>query len=286
MGTKTNTRIDAMVPWHGDFPDASPLFSPIGPQAERFRDFTQWPELSDLQRVLEQLEQPIRLLSGKVLKIVAQDERPEHFEDHYAPRIYFSGELQTRSENWHDFFQYQTWLIFPHAKAAINAIHIPQARMRLENGGDIGRRTPLENMLSLFDEGGAVLLSSDNSLLQLVRDFRWKVLFWQRRDELAEHFECITFGHAMYEKALAPYTGMTANTILLHVAEDYFRLSQAERLAYVDKRLAAIFIAGSSYRSPQDLQPFPILGMPGWDSTNSNESYYENTHYFRPGRRR
>ena len=63
-----------------------------------------------------------------------------------------------------------TWFLFPKTKASINAIHIPGAQQRMEEGREPGRRTPLENMLSLFDEGGAVLLSCDETLLQLVRD--------------------------------------------------------------------------------------------------------------------
>jgi hypothetical protein len=262
------------------------MFDPMRPLLEPFRSFDEWPGLDAYQQLLDGLEEPLRTQHGAALKIVPQEGKPDHFEQHYAPRIYLNGEIQTRTENWHDFFQLLTWFIFPRTKAVINAIHIPKAKARIEAGVDIGRRSPVENMLSLFDEGGAVLLSSDETLLQLVRDFKWKELFWQRRDELADKFDCITFGHAMYEKGLKPYLGMTANTILLHVDEGYFTQPQAERLAYIDEQLARIFEAGERYTQPRDLQPFPILGMPGWDADNMNETYYDNSDYFRPGRRR
>lgn len=274
--------IDAQVGWHPDFYRHSPLFEPIAAIAARFDSFATWPTLDAYQRVLDALPEPIRLLSGKPLRIVAQDGKPHTFADHYAPRIYLSGEIQTRTENWHDFFQYLTWFIFPRAKAEINALHLPRARQRIENG-EAGRRTPLENMLSLFDEGGAVLVSSDPALLQLVRDFRWKELFWQRRTDVAERLHCIPFGHAVYEKGLLPYVGMTVNTLLLEVTDDYFALPLDAKLRAVDARLAGIFRDGS-YTQPKDLQPFPILGMPGWDANNGNESYYDNSRYFRPGR--
>jgi hypothetical protein len=284
MGAKSNTRIDALVPWHGDFDTEQPLFAPLRPLLQPFRRNAEWPGLETYQALLDAQAEPIRTQHGAALKIVPQEGRPDHFEQHYAPRIYLSGEIQTRTRNWHDFFQFLTWFIFPCTKAVINAIHILRARVRIE-GGDVGRRSPMENMLSLFDEGGAVLLSSDESLLQLVRDFNWKALFWERRAELKEKFDCVTFGHAMYEKALAPYLGMTANTILLKVDEDYFALLLAERLAYIDQQLAAIFETGERYTQPRDLNPFPILGMPGWDPANADEAYYDNTAYFRPGRR-
>jgi len=68
--------------------------------------------------LLDAQPQPIRLLSGQALKIVPQDGRAHQFADHYAPRIYMTGEVQTRTNNWHDFFQFLTWLIFPRTKAA------------------------------------------------------------------------------------------------------------------------------------------------------------------------
>ncbi|HEY0634668.1 MAG TPA: DUF3025 domain-containing protein [Gammaproteobacteria bacterium] len=275
--------VDAQVGWHADFYLRSPLFEPLAEMAARFSGFPAWPALADYQRVLDALPEPIRLLSGKPLRIVAQDGKPHSFADHYAPRIYLSGEVQTRSANWHDFFQYLTWFIFPRAKAQINALHLPLARQRIENG-ESGRRTPLENMLSLFDEGGAVLAASDPSVLQLIREFRWKELFWRRRAELAEKLHCITFGHALYEKGLTPYLGMTANTILLEVPPGYFSLPLNARLEQIDGTLAALLRNGQHYRQPKDLHPFPILGMPGWERANAQEDYYDNTRYFRSGR--
>ncbi len=283
---KTNTRIDALVPWHPEFDRQLPMFEPLRPLLEPFRGFSEWPGLDAYQQLLDGRTPPLKTLHGAALKIVPQEGKPDHFEQHYAPRIYLHGEIQTRTRNWHDFFQLLTWFVFPKTKAVINAIHIPKAKARIEGGGDVGRRSPVENMLSLFDEGGVVITCSDESLLQLVRDFKWKELFWQRRAELATKFECTTFGHAMYEKGLKPYLGMTANSILLKVEAGYFQQSQTERLAYIDEQLAAIFEAGDRYTQPRDLNPFPILGLPGWDEDNGEEIYYDNTDYFRPGRRR
>jgi len=174
--------------------------------------------------------------------------------------------------------------MFPETKAVINAIHIPAALSRIEKETDLGRRSPIENMLSLFDEGGAVILCSDDSLLQLIRDFKWKELFWQRRDELSTKLKFVTFGHALYEKGLAPYIGMTANCILFHVNENILQQTNQQQLDWIDLQLSEIFIQGKKYRQPKDLAPFPLLGLPGWDAGNEFEIYYDNVNYFRPGR--
>ncbi|MBI5461308.1 MAG: DUF3025 domain-containing protein [Gammaproteobacteria bacterium] len=281
-----------MPDWHPDFAQRSPLFEPLrgismSAGTPTFARFAQgWPNLEHYQQMLASLPEPILTHGGQPLKIVAQDSRPQRFEEHYAPRIHMTGELQTRRENWHDFFQFLTWLIFPKTKATINALHVPHAQARLAGGVDPGRRTPLENMLSLFDEGGAVVLASDASLLQLIRAFRWKTLFWERRAELAHSLRCITFGHAVYEKALRPYVGMTANAVLLEVEPELLAEPMKRLLPRLDERLATVFARGDTYAQPQDLQPFPILGMPGWDPANADAAYYDDTRYFRPGRTR
>lgn len=269
--------------WLPNFADRCPLFAPLRPWMPAFTGTQAWPDLAAYQCLVDRQPQPILTRSGQPLKIVPQDGRPQHFEAHYAPRVYLTGELQTRTENWHDFFQLLSWLMFPKTKAVINALHVPQAKAR-SVANQPGRRSPLENMLSLFDEGGALVIASDASLLQLIREFRWRELFWTRREALAHKLRCVTFGHAVYEKALQPYIGMTANAILLEVDQAWLDVPMIELLLELDVRLATLFTAGNAYTQPNDLQPFPILGMPGWDPANACESYYDNARYFRSGR--
>lgn len=260
------------------------MYAPLRHLAKHFAKFSRWPELQDYQALLDARPEPILTHAGIPLRVVDQDGKPGSFEEHYAPRIYKTGELQTRRENWHDFFQLLTWCMFPQTKALINAFHLPYVQKRIETKQELGRRTPIENMLSLFDEGGVVVVSSDASLLQLVREFGWKKLFWQHRAALKHKLACITFGHAMYEKGLAPYIGMTANAVLIETDTSFFEQQSTAQLQWLDKQLAAIFRAGDVLTKPRDLQPFPILGMPGWDEANSAEAYYDNADYFRPGR--
>lgn len=280
-----SVNIDSRLRWAPDFVSQSPMYEPLHLLEDMFSSFKPgWPGLEDYQAILNAQSTPVITLSGKPLRVVNQDGKPRSFDEHYAPRIYQTGEIQTRTENWHDFFQLLTWCVFPKTKAVINAIHIPRVKERVVSGIGQGSRTPIENMLSLFDEGGAVVVSSDESLLQLIRDFQWKTLFWDRRDELAQRLQCITFGHAMYEKGLMPYIGLTANCILLSVGNEFFTQSLDQKIEFLDQQLADIFTQGEQYTKPKDLSPFPILGMPGWDTDNKRESYYDNLAYFRPGR--
>jgi hypothetical protein len=93
------------------------------------------------------------------------------------------------------------------------------------------------------------------------------------------------FGHGLYEKALRPYVGVTGQGLLVPVEPAFFAWPLARQLAHLDESLAAYLAAPSHCRSTSELTPVPLLGVPGWTADNADESYYDNTAYFRPGRR-
>ena len=81
-----------------------------------------------------------------------------------------SGEVHTRPENHHDLFNALCWLAFPRTKARINALHA--AEIPREGG----RRGRLRDLLTIFDEGGALVACADARLNSLIREFRWREL--------------------------------------------------------------------------------------------------------------
>jgi hypothetical protein len=143
----------------------------------------------------------------------------------------------------------------------------------------------MENALTQFDECGAIVVSADSNLLDCIREFRWKELFWQHRAAVNTQLQCFIFGHAVYEKALQPYIGLTAHAVLFLVEAKFFQWTLSQQLEYLDITTASAF-ENDAYPSPTHFQPFPLLGMPDWDTDNSVEHYYDNTDYFRTGRRK
>lgn len=212
--------------------------------------------------------------AGLRVRPVPQGARPECFEQHYEPRIYLTGELQTRLHNWHDFFNALIWLRFPETKSVLNELHYFSALQR----GEKTNRSVLENAITLFDECGAVVISSRDDLLEMIRQHEWKKLFVDHRDSFDSEIKCIVFGHAMYEKALQPYLGMTTNTLLVHSADLLQGGVQAVD-AYLANCWKQQLIASTS-----ELRPLPVLGVPGWHTDNANPDFYNNTDYFRPRR--
>jgi hypothetical protein len=198
----------------------------------------------------------------------------------YEVRIFETGEVQTRPGNWHDLFNALVWLAFPKTKAILNRHHRDEIAARR---GD-PRRGTARDVLTLFDEGGVIVAAADAELPELLRAFRWKDLFWTRREDVRRSMRFHAFGHAIYEKALAPHKGVTAKALVVDVAQALFHAPLERQLAELDARAAAHFSATSSLASTRSLAPLPILGVPGWEPANEREEYYDDTSQFRPGR--
>lgn len=243
---------------------------------------SKWPTARDLQTVLAQIHTTPLTHSGVRLSFVPQAEKAVRFEDKYEPRVYLKGEVQIRDRSWHDVLNALVWLTFPRAKAAINARHYQALRQQLARGAP--NRGPAQDAMTLFDEGGVIVASHDPALLQLIEDRQWKALFWRERQRLMRNVRFYLFGHAIYEKALKPFTGITARGMLLGVDEEFLTLPLASQLRHIDS-LAAVRLADPERTTaPGDFPPVPILGVPGWCAENEMESYYDNDRYFRPCR--
>ncbi len=266
--------------WDKDFLGRSPLFEPLRVYGTALCG-VDWAELVELQAVID--ERGILSSGGQPLRLVPQHARADAFEDRYEVRIYREGELQLRTRNWHDLFNLLAWIAFPRAKAALNARHY-QALLDQQSRGVVNRG-PAQDTLTLVDESGVIVVSSDADLLQDVRDFAWKRLFWERRERATKNMRWLLFGHALYEKALQPFLGITGHGVLLQVDHGFHMLTLVRQLDFIDGMLAGRIADPDLFRTTRELAPVPILGVPGWWPANNQSSFYDNTAYFRPGRR-
>lgn len=258
----------------------SPLLEPLHPALSGLgRDA--FPNLQDINGLLERITPRIAVQGGHYLRFVAQPAGRQPFAGQYEPRCFLAGEVQTRERNWHDLFNALVWLTFPLAKAAINARHYHAMAV----GSPMPSvRTRGRDMLTLLDESGVLVAYAGAEWGRLVREFRWKELFWQRRSELPGALDLYLFGHGLYEKAMTPYVGMTGQGLLLEVERDFFAKPLRWRLQYLDEKLAQYLSQPKNCLHTRELTPVPLLGRPGWSPDNSTESYYDDASYFRPGR--
>ena len=196
----------------------------------------------------------------------------------YECRIWETGEVETRPDNWHDFFNALVWLTFPQTKIAVSARHVGA----MTPAG--AARGTVRDVLTHFDECGIAVLSANPVLLDLLRNFEWKQLFVERRAEVLQSMRFIIFGHATYEGLLKPFRGLTAKAILYEVDAAWLQQPLAAQIAAVDGFLAADLASGR-YARPRDFQPLPVLGIPGLIPESEDPAYYDDTWQFRPGRR-
>ncbi|HJV10204.1 MAG TPA: DUF3025 domain-containing protein [Burkholderiales bacterium] len=212
------------------------------------------------ERRLERLNGLARTESGKPVCFVPPGKKDRYYEI----KVYETGEVETRRDNWHDYFNALAWLAFPRTKARINAMHAGE--MPKEGA----RRGPLRDLLTIFDEGGAIVHCDDTRLLSLLCEFRWKELFWANRTQVLQRMRVVVLGHAVLEQALEPWPGITCKTIFapLNASSDAAACAWLERRGRTD--------------SPRILAPLPVFGYPGWHAQSAQPGFYDDARYFRP----
>ena len=220
-------------------------------------------------RTLEQLNKAadkrgLRTESNQPVRFVP----PAGIDRHYEVSVHETGRVATRPESLHDWFNALAWLAFPRTKARINAMHAAEIPREQEKCG--GRRGRLRDLLTIFDEGGALVACDDAGLIALLRGFRWKELFWEQRSRVRASMRCLVLGHAVLEQALAPRPGITCKVVLVDPRTD----ADAQGADWL-----ASLPAGAT---PRDLAPLPVFGYPGWLPENSRADFYDDTGVFRP----
>ncbi|HSH08488.1 MAG TPA: DUF3025 domain-containing protein [Burkholderiales bacterium] len=232
----------------------------------------EWPDHARLDALAADLGCVPRARSGQRIRFVPPPPRGQSYE----LQVYARGEVATRLRNWHDLFNALAWYRFPCTKASLNAIHASEIPLR----GDV--RGPTRDLLTIFDEGGALVACSDPALLELIRAFRWQDLFWRARARVLERLRILVFGHAVLEKALAPWPGITCKALLIPVEAALLRAPADALTRVLDAAAAAWFDAYARSSAPRDLAPLPVFGHPGWSERGAHADFYADTRFFRP----
>lgn len=236
-----------------------PLFEPLLPFVTALGPTVQPPTVARLNN----------MVNVDYFTFIEQDAKASTFEDGYEARIFLKHEIPTRKHSWHDFFNALVWGRFFNSKQMINRLHFHFQKSRYPHK----QRLPAENMLTLFDENGAIVIATDRFYLDLIREHHWHELFWRQREMLAKHVKVIIFGHGLYEKALRPYIGLTAKCLMFVAQENDILNADYLVTKYLQEHVNSLH--------PSLLAPLPILGIPGWWVDNADEGFYQNRNYFR-----
>lgn len=193
------------------------------------------------------------------VRFVPQETLPDG--EAYEAFIFRTGCVPTRN-NLHDFFSGLMWLSRPALKRRLNELQAAQ----IARAGVGAMRGPVRDALTLFDENAA-LLQAPAELVQALRERQWRRLFIDDR-ALWARARLELFGHALLEKLVTPYKGITAH---VWVVEE----GAAPDLGLTPERLA-----------PKPFLPLPVLGVPGWWPANEAPAFYDDAEVFRPHRER
>lgn len=170
-------------------------------------------------------------------------------------------------EGLHDFFNGLVWRAYPRTKSLLNRL---QAEA-IERDGIGGRRGPVRDAITVFDENGAIL-AAPPVLWDALLAREWQRLFVDLRP-LWSQAELIVFGHALMEQLKHPRKGLTA-----HVFSERCSVFPDEPDAWLSGQMTAQRLAGKPFT------PLPVLGVPGWWPENASQSFYDDPLVFRPRR--
>jgi hypothetical protein len=255
----SSTQVDLAQPWWADYL----------PFIEQVKG-TQQPDCGRLNSLLPEW---LKTESGHSILFVPSTELDDGA---YEQRIYNTGQVSTRPDNWHDIFNALVWMRFPRIKIAMNTLHFHAWPEQKD-----GARGKLRDALTLFDECGVLVFSKRRDVLRTVAERHWMEAF--TADGFSADVSVSICGHAMLEKYLAPYKSMTAKALLVHIGADFQNLSREEMLICLDKEIAARMLSGTLLNEPACLTPLPLAGIPGWWLEDiQDDRFYNDPAVFRP----
>lgn len=188
----------------------------------------------------------------------------------FERRIVEQNELIVRPDNLHDTVNALVWRVFPKTKRAISETHVALGAAATANG-----RPRRRDILTLFDEAGALIISQRDDLQALHEAHEWKRLFVDHRAEFIRDCRVILFGHGTLEQlASNPHRGLTVKALWLSLAADAL-------IDEVDTHLAAGITSGALLAANERRLPLPILGVPGWFAENAAPGCYDDADVFR-----
>jgi hypothetical protein len=227
----------------------------------------QWPEVDTLNKTGIFLQHSY---TGKPLMFVEQTAEMLNDGMHYEQRIFQTGVIATRKNNWHDLFNAMMWLKYPPMKSALNARQWHDVQMH-----GLKTRTLGQCAMTLFDEAGAIVTMPD-VMLEHWKQHHWHALFIEHADAWRTGQARVTvFGHALLDHALVTETLLVAKCIV-HPNEQLSEFDQAT-ISLADQVSTAKLL-----QTTRELRTLPLCGIPGWHSAGDSAEFVKIAACFSP----
>jgi hypothetical protein len=244
--------------WSPEARTESHWYFPIRPLWDALADSVAFPDVEALNQVYQQALATRAELApeARALRFVAAGPKGRRSRRHaidltslYEGRIVLRGEVPTRADDWHDFFNALSFAAFPRAKWALHArqYRLLAGRVTPDTRRLPAARTREQDALALFDEGGVALVVSPDVTLDLGPDNR-------ALDELALSLwregraRLVPFGHALYEHLVE---GLPCPLGMLHAVRlDLHALAPEQWLDALDASLSRDLSTPSLFTLP------------------------------------
>lgn len=285
-------------PWDQSFLAGHPLFRAFEPFARPLRTPT-WPGPEDFTRVCAEfcIRSGLELspLSFRAMQKKSRREKRSsvELERLYDGSITLSGEVPCLRESYHDLLNAIVFCAFPRAKRALHARQFRALKTWLQENGVLGDETSAprlpgarsreQDALTIFDEGGTVLLFTERAH-EKWRGARTRLSL---EDFGPDQVLPLLFGHALLEHLVEGQRALRSSGVVMVLPEPKGELlalagekDVLELFAYVDARLAERLEDPKEFRLPGADSIFELSSgkvlvgppKPAWHLPNSSDA--------------
>ncbi|MFT3924963.1 MAG: DUF3025 domain-containing protein [Myxococcales bacterium] len=178
----------------------------------------------------------------------------------YEGRIVERGQVPTRLDDWHDFFNALAFLAFPAAKWALHArqYRLLQARIAPHARRLPGARTREQDALSLLDEGGILVALPSAHAAALPDDpeaFERALAPWFE----ARVARAVPFGHALFEHLVLGRDDMLGTLVVVPVTCETD--CRSELRTVLDRALAELLCDPTLFQEPSRARGLPLARL-------------------------
>lgn len=236
-------------PWVRNLDATSPLFAPFEPILSQISRQDTWPTTEDYTALVARVRET-RGLDLPALRFASQSKKPRRakrgpvvLDELYDGSIALKGEVPCLTASYHDLFNAVIFAAFPLAKHALHARQFRALERRVTPGAPRlpEARTREQDALTVFDEGGSVVLVSE------AFHARWRAgESWTALDVESDQAQVWFFGHALLEHIF--YGKFALRSCAVVVVRD--ATTPGDVMPWLDARVAARLTDESAFQNP------------------------------------
>lgn len=235
--------------WNPALLTKSALFAPFTALYAPWCARTHWPTLEEYTALFDQQRrqrcprvEPLTFAPAEPKRSRARRDSPLDVANLYDGRIALKAEVPCLRESYHDLFNVLMWSAFPRAKRALHARQFRALRGWLSEGASRlpNRRTREQDALTVFDEGGSVLV--------VERGAAWAACTQPTPLDDTPGAHWYLFGHALMEHVAYGRDAVRSAALLLTYPGKLPEPSSL--LDFVDEQLEARLQSSADFLAP------------------------------------